>query len=421
MKFFAERNPVVIGAVGVVALVAITLGALQYNKLPLFRSGHQYSALFTEIGGLVAGAPVQVSGFRVGQVRSIGIDGPRVLVKFDVDDSVHLGDRSEAAIKAKTTLGAKVLAVTPRGTGSLSAPIPVERTTAPYQLPDAIGDLTQTISGLDTNRLSDSLATLAQTFSNTAPGLKDAVAQVGRFSDTLDKRDAELRTLLANANKAAEVLGDRTDQIVGLIANTNGLLEQLKTQSAALDSISINLSAASKQLSGFIADNRAQFRGALGKLNDVIRLVQKNKAQVQKAVKMLNDYEMSLGEAASSGPFFNAYIANLLPGQFLQPFIEAAFSDLGLDPNVLLPSQLSDPQIGQRATPPLPMPYPRTGQGGPPRLTLPDAITGNPDDPRYPYRQPPPAPPPGGPPPGPPATTAPTSEAPAPADQGAPR
>jgi phospholipid/cholesterol/gamma-HCH transport system substrate-binding protein len=87
----------------------------------------------------------------------------------------------------------------------------------------------------------------------------------------------------------------------------------------------------------------------------------------------------------------------------LQPFVDAAFSDLGLDPNTLLPSQRIDPQVGQPATPALPIPYPRTGQGGEPRLTLPDAITGKPGDPRYPYREPLPAPPPGGPPPGPPA------------------
>src|SRR5690606_39745169 len=118
----------------------------------------------------------------------------------------------------------------------------------------------------------------------------------------------------------------------------------------------------------------------------------------------------------SSGPFFKAYVANLLPGQFLQPFIDAAFSDLGLDPNVLLPTERTDPQVGQPGTPALPAPYPRTGQGGQPRMTLPDAITGNPGDRHcgppgvplpgpgcYPYREPLPAPPPGGPPPGPPA------------------
>jgi phospholipid/cholesterol/gamma-HCH transport system substrate-binding protein len=97
----------------------------------------------------------------------------------------------------------------------------------------------------------------------------------------------------------------------------------------------------------------------------------------------------------------------LLPGQFVQPFVDAAFSDLGLDPNVLLPSQRVDPQVGQPGTPALPVPFPRTGQGGDPNLTLPDAITGNPGDPRYPYREPLPAPAPGGPPPGPPAVVPP--------------
>src|SRR6202040_3815308 len=93
-----------------------------------------------------------------------------------------------------------------------------------------------------------------------------------------------------------------------------------------------------------------------------------------------NDYAMSLGESVSSGPFFKAYVANLLPGQFLQPFVDAAFSDLGLDPNVLTPSQRVDPQTGQPGTPALPMPYPRTGQGCEPHLNLPDAITANPAD-----------------------------------------
>jgi len=134
-----------------------------------------------------------------------------------------------------------------------------------------------------------------------------------------------------------------------------------------------------------------------------LTIVDNRKERIQKSLALLHKYVMSLGETVASGPFFKAYVPNLLPGQFLQPFIEAAFSDLGLDPNVLPPSELHDPQIGQPGTPALPVPYPRTGQGGEPNLTLPDAITGIPGDPRYPYREPPPAPPPGGPPPGPPA------------------
>ena len=218
------------------------------------------------------------------------------------------------------------------------------------------------------------------------------MAGVARFAQTLDTRDAQLRKLLDNAAQATGVLAKRTDRIVSLVKDTNALLAALRTQSAALDQIWANISAVSRQLHGFIAENRQQLRPALDKLNGALAIVNDRKERVQQSIKLINTYVMSLGESLSSGPFFKAYVVNLFPGQFVQPFIDAAFSDLGVDPATLLPSQLTDPPIGQPGTPALPMPYPRTGQGGEPRLNLPDAITGKPGDPRYPYRQPPPAP-----------------------------
>ena len=416
MKPFSERNLFVIGAIGLLVSVGIVIGAVQYDKLPIFQ-GKEYSAYFAEVGGLTTDDDVQVSGFSVGKVKSIALDGPRVLIKFTVDRKIRLGDRTEAAIKTKGLLGTKMLEVTSRGGGQQEGTIPLDRTTSPYQLPDALGDLATTISGLNTNQLSDSLRVLSETFSETPPQLKIAVEGVARFSQTLNERDAQLRGLLTNANKASTVLAERSDQVVSLISNTNALLVELQNQSAALDQISGNVSALSRQLQGFIAENRDTLRPALDKLNGVLTILDNRKERLQKSIKLLTQYSMSLGESVSSGPFFKTYVANLLPGQFVQPFIDAAFSDLGLDPNVLLPSQRSDPQIGQPGTPALPVPYPRTGQGGEPHLTLPDAITGNPGDQGcgppglplpgptgcYPYREPLPAPPPGGPPPGPPA------------------
>ncbi|CDO91576.1 virulence factor Mce [Mycobacterium triplex] len=411
VKPLDQRNPLAVGALGLALTAAIVGTALEYDKLPFFTTGTTYQAYFADAGGLTPYAAVQVSGFRAGQVSDIALDGERVLVTFHINDDVHLGDDSEAAIKTKSLLGTKILEVTPRGTGEQHGPIPLDRTSSPYQLPDALGDLTATISGLNTDQISQSLATLADTFRNTPNDLAGAVQGVARFSQSLNTRDQQLRQLLADAHKATAVLAKRSDQVVALIADANALFVQLQSQSAALDHLAGDISAVSRQLSGFIADNRSQLKPALDKLNDVLAIVDNRKQQVTQSLKLLGDYAMSFGEALSSGPFFKAYVSNLLPGQFLQPFISAAFSDLGLDPHVLLPSQRTDPQTGQPGTPPLPVPYPRTGQGGEPNRTLPDAITGNPGDHPcplpgpgcYPYREPEPAPPPGGPPPGPPA------------------
>jgi phospholipid/cholesterol/gamma-HCH transport system substrate-binding protein len=416
MKLRGERNRLIIGAVGIVGIAAIVLGALQLQNLPFLDQGRTVSAYFVDAGGLRTDNTVEVSGYPVGTVSGISLEGPGVLVTFKVDNDVRLGNRTEVAIKTKGLLGSKFLDVIPRGEGRQEGPVPIERTTSPYQLPDALGDLATTISGLNTYRLSDSLDTMAHTFADTPADFRDALKGVARIAQTLDDRDTQLRNLLANAAKATGVLAKRTDQIVTLVRDTNALLAQLRTQSAALDQLWTNISAVSRQLQGFIAENRQQLRPALDKLNGVLAIVENRKERVRQAIPMINTYVMSLGESLSSGPFFKAYVVNLLPGQFVQPFINAAFSDLGLDPATMLPSQLTDPPTGQPGTPPLPVPYPRTGQGGEPRLNLPDAITGNPGDHPcgppgvplpgpgcYPYREPLPAPPPGGPPPGPPA------------------
>ncbi|TGD85940.1 MCE family protein [Mycolicibacterium sp. CH28] len=417
MKPFSERNPLVVGTVGLILTVAVVLAALNYRSLPFISQSKSYSAYFVEAGGLKPGAAVEVSGAEVGHVESISLEEPQVLVKFDVDDDIRVGDRTEAAVKTKSLLGTKFLEIAPRGDGSQSGPIPEDRTTPAYQLPDALGDLTTAISGLNTDQVSNSLAVLSATFADTPPELKIAVEGVARFSDTLNRRDDKLRKLLENANNATGVLAERSRQVVSLIEDTNALLAQLRTESDALDELSSNLTAFFDQIKGAIGDNRHTLKPALEKLNGVLAILDNRKEQVQKAIKGLNVYAMSLGESVSAGPFFKAYVVNLIPGQFSQPFIDAAFSDLGLDPNVLLPSQRVDPPVGQPGTPALPVPYPRTGQGGEPNLTLPDAITGSQGDQGcgppglplpgptgcYPYRTPLPAPPPGGPPPGPPA------------------
>ena len=61
-------------------------------------------------------------------------------------------DETTAAIKVKTMLGQKFVAVDPLGTGSLAGPIPLERTTTPYTLNTALQDLGENASELDKPR-----------------------------------------------------------------------------------------------------------------------------------------------------------------------------------------------------------------------------------------------------------------------------
>ena len=170
MKSFAERNPLVIGLSASRCVAAIVLAALNYDKLPFFNQGNDVLRVLRR-GRRPAHRRRRAGVGFPGRARcpASSSTGRRCWCTFNVDKNIRLGDRTEAAIKTKSLLGAKILEVTPRGDGTLVGPIPIERTTSPYQLPDALGDLASTISGLDTDQLSDSLATLAQTFADTPP------------------------------------------------------------------------------------------------------------------------------------------------------------------------------------------------------------------------------------------------------------
>ena len=118
VKPFSERNPFVIGAIGLAVTVGIILGALNYDKLPFFNQGKRVLGLLRRGGR--ADDRCRSAGFGLqggqGRVRSSST-GQQVLVKFTVDKDIRLGDRTEAAIKTKGLLGAKILEVTSRGDG----------------------------------------------------------------------------------------------------------------------------------------------------------------------------------------------------------------------------------------------------------------------------------------------------------------
>jgi phospholipid/cholesterol/gamma-HCH transport system substrate-binding protein len=101
VKPFSERNLFVIGAIGLAVTIAIILGSINYDKLPFLNQGKEYTAYFAEAGGLMDDAAVQVSGFQVGKVESIELDGPRVLIKFTVNKDIRLGGRTEAVSDAR--------------------------------------------------------------------------------------------------------------------------------------------------------------------------------------------------------------------------------------------------------------------------------------------------------------------------------
>ncbi|WP_433625155.1 MCE family protein [Nocardia sp. CA-120079] len=307
-----RSRAVSLGIIGIVVATTVSLSALQLDRLPFIRSGATYTAYFADAGGLVPGDNVQVAGVKSGRVEQVKLDGAKVYVRFTLDEGIVLGNKTSAAIKTNTVLGRKSLEVTPAGSGSTrtNETIPLDRTTSPYSLTDALGDLTNTVKGLDMDQVNRTLDALSTTFADTPAPLRSALDGVTQLSRSLNARDKALTELLGRAQNVTKVLADRSNQINALLVDGNDLLGELDRRRGALSQLIVYINGLAQQLTGLVNDNEAQLKPTLDRLNSVLALLQSNKDNLSKALDGLGPFSAALGEQVGSGPYFQAYVSN---------------------------------------------------------------------------------------------------------------
>jgi phospholipid/cholesterol/gamma-HCH transport system substrate-binding protein len=319
-----QSRAVTIGIVGLVLAAAVALSALQFERLPFIRGGATFTAYFADAGGLVTGDDVEVAGVRSGKVEDVSLEGAQVLVRFSLDEAIVLGDKTAAAIKTNTVLGRKSLAVNPAGDGALKVTdtIPLARTTSPYSLNEALGDLAGTVHDLDLQKVDQTLDALSSAFADTPAPLRSALDGVTALSRTINARDQALSDLLTRAQDVTKILADRSDAINALLVDGNQLLGELDRRRTAISQMIVYVNALAQQLSGLVHDNEAQLKPALDKLNTVLDLLERNRDNINGALDGLGPFAAALGEQVGSGPYFNAYVVNA-SSKTLHPLVDA--------------------------------------------------------------------------------------------------
>lgn len=315
------------GFIGVVVIILVIAVGLQPERLLSWATAVRYQALFAEAGGLTVGNDVTVSGIKVGSVSSIELDNGDALVGFTIDGKYALGSDTTAHIRTGTLLGERVLALDSDGSGKLDRQqvIPTSRTSSPYSLTDAVGDLTSNTAETDTDSLNQSLDTLAQTLDQISPQLGPTFDGLSRLSRSLNSRNESLVELLKTAGDVTGIFSERSRQVNALILNANDLLAVLNDRRYAITSLLANISAVSRELTGVVADNEQQLAPALERLNNVVAMLERNRDNLAKILPGAAKYYLTQGEIVSNGAYYNALVPNIQPAQLLQPFLEYAF------------------------------------------------------------------------------------------------
>jgi phospholipid/cholesterol/gamma-HCH transport system substrate-binding protein len=327
MLKYRGRGLIRAGFIGVVLMLLIIAIGLSPEQLLQRATTVGYQALFSQAGGLALGDDVIVSGMKVGSVSGMSLRRGDVLVSFTVKGNVALGSETTAHITTGTLLGRRELTVESAGNGKLHpmSVIPISRTTSPYSLSEAVGDLTTDIRDTSTEALNQSLDTLSATLNQIAPQLRPAFEGLTRLSQSLNGRNQTLGELLKGAADVTDVLSARSQQVNTLILNADALLSTLVARRQAIVRLLASTSAVARQLSGLVHDNEAKLAPSLQKLNSVTAMLEKNRDNIAKALPGLAKYELTQGETVSSGFYYNPFIPNLFNLEFFQWLFDYSF------------------------------------------------------------------------------------------------
>ena len=320
MKPLSERNPIAIAIAGLVLMGLLAFAVFDSANLPIIGGGTGYTAYFAEAAGLQAGNEVRVAGVIVGRVTGISLAGNKVAVNFKVKGA-WVGDESQAAIKIKTLLGDKFLALKPLGTQPQNpgTPIPLSRTTSPYDVTQAFNGLGQEVTQIKTVQLGKSLQTLAEAFSGTPPYTRSALRGLASVSQAIASRDVQLAGLLRGARNVTGALAGQNAKFAKLLGDGNLLLAELRQREAAIHALLIGTQALGIQLSGLVTDNQAKLGPTLAELNQVTNVLLANQANLKKALALAGPYYRLLGNALGNGRWFDTYLCGVIPKSYLPP------------------------------------------------------------------------------------------------------
>jgi phospholipid/cholesterol/gamma-HCH transport system substrate-binding protein len=308
MKSFTERNPYIIGLVGIVVIALATTGALLFNASFLARLSHNFtiSAVFPDTAGLRGGDRVSIAGVQVGSVGSIRQDGNAVRVDLKVNHGVQIPDDSSAAIRVATILGRKEVGITTgndwdrllKGGGVIEE----NKTSSPTEVLDVQTDAQSALKDLDAQALNTFLHDLAQVTAGKQTQVSTIIDGLDRLTSTVDARRGELSTLISSANTVSGTLASRNQQLLQIVDNLEVVLHGLADRKAQLVALLDNAQAAARQISGLVSANRAKLDSLLSELHTDLGIIGQHQIDLAQSVAYLGSAVAGFQSIGYSGP-----------------------------------------------------------------------------------------------------------------------
>jgi virulence factor Mce-like protein len=275
-----DRNKTWLGVIAV-AVVTVVIGAMLLIKVADVGYRH-YTAHFLQAAALKVGNPITIAGIPVGEVTSMELAGDHVEAGLKVRDDIPLGAQSSASIKVTTILGSRYLSLEPAGEGSVPGnTFDLGHTEVPYDLQEALSDVTTTYEQVDSDQFAETLGVLGKQLQTLPPVIPQALANTKTLSEIIAQRRDQLGSLLKTTETVTNTLRRQQSTIGTLVRQGNSLVGEFVARRATFHAMMAALTNLVETLSGIVIDDRPQLEellrnvrelsGMLGQHDDLLR------------------------------------------------------------------------------------------------------------------------------------------------------
>ena len=259
-----------------IAVVTVLIGAMLLVKVADigYRS---YTARFLQAAALKTGNPVTVAGIPVGEVTGMKLAGDHVEAKLKVRNDVALGQDSRAVIKVTTILGSRYLALQPAGSGSLpDNTFDLSQTEVPYDLQEALADVTTTYEQVDTDQFARTLGILGEQMRGLPEVVPQALTNTHTLSTIIADRRDQLGSLLKTTELVSTTLRRQQSAIGQLVTQGNDLVGEFVARRASFRALMASLTNLVETLSGIVIDDRPELENLLVNLRELSDMLGKH-------------------------------------------------------------------------------------------------------------------------------------------------
>lgn len=291
------------------ALLAVVIGNITFG------SKTDFKAVFSDATGVVKGDEIRVAGVKVGTVSGVEIyDTTQAIVEFSVLDGHRLTESTYATIRYRNLVGQRYIALTegPGGQAELDDgdTIPLERTSPALDLTVLFNGFKPLFSALtpaDVNKLSYEIIQVFQGEGGTLEGLLDSTASV---TNTLAARDELVGDLISNLNTTLVTLGDRDEELSDLLIQFRRFISGLSGDREAILGSLDSISDLTVQTADLVTGIRPSLSRDITQLRKVTGNIARNRAELDRVIKVLPIKLTKVGRTAIYGSWFNFYLCD---------------------------------------------------------------------------------------------------------------